>query len=96
MFRLGSIFVDKLLAAFYSIKRCKRCLSVFGIRSDRFAEAREFVDSKKQARLLSTASMYLSEHPTGLQPRFDVIEIYAPEGIQTAKPVINHLEDAFQ
>jgi len=25
-----------------------------------------------------------------------VIEIYAPEGTATKKPIINHLEDAFQ
>ena len=65
-------------------------------KSDRYGEAKEFVDSKKQARLISTASMYLSEHPTDLQPRFDVIEIYAPQGADTLKPAINHLEDAFQ
>ena len=61
-----------------------------------FAQAREFVDSRKQDRIRMTASMYLSQNPTKLQPRFDVIEIYAPEGIATAQPVINHLEDAFQ
>ena len=65
-------------------------------RSDRFAEAREFVDIHKQERLRSTASLYLDEFPTELQPRFDVIEIYAPQGMDTAKPVIIHLEDAFQ
>jgi putative endonuclease len=43
-----------------------------------------------------TASLYLSQNPTKLQPRFDVIEIYAPEGIETAHPEIIHLEDAFQ
>ena len=43
-----------------------------------------------------TASMYLSMNPTKLQPRFDVIEIYAPEGIETRRPVIYHMEDAFQ
>ncbi len=60
-----------------------------------FAEAREFVDSRKQDRIRITASMYLSENPTRLQPRFDVIEIYAPEGTSTVHPEINHLEDAF-
>ena len=65
-------------------------------KSDRFAEAREFVDFRKQNRLRTTASIYLSENPTQLQPRFDVIEIYAPEGAATRKPLINHLEDAFQ
>lgn len=65
-------------------------------KSDRFAMAMEFVDSRKQSRLITTASIYLSEHPTRLQPRFDVIEIYAPQGVETQKPQINHLEDAFQ
>lgn len=64
-------------------------------KSAKFAEALEFVDSFKQERLRTTAELYLSENPTDLQPRFDVIEIYAPDGIHTKKPVINHLEDAF-
>ena len=65
-------------------------------KSARFAEALEFVDSAKQTRIIRTASMYLAENPTDLQPRFDVIEIYAPEGMETQKPTIRHLEDAFQ
>ncbi len=65
-------------------------------KSAGFAEAREYVDSRKQDRIRITASMYLSENPTKLQPRFDVIEIYAPEGTATVRPEINHLEDAFQ
>lgn len=65
-------------------------------RSDRFAQGREFVDMRKQERLRATASMYLAAHDETLPARFDVIEIYAPEGIQTAEPVIHHLEDAFQ
>ena len=64
-------------------------------RSSGFAEAREFVDSYKQERLRKTASMYLDEFPTDLQPRFDVIEIYAPDGTLTKRPEIIHLEDAF-
>ena len=65
-------------------------------KSDAFAAAAEFVDIHKQARLRTTAQLYLSENPTELQPRFDVMEIYAPDGIKTAKPTLNHLEDAFQ
>ena len=61
-----------------------------------FALAREFVDDRKQKRLRAAAGFYLAGHPTNLQPRFDVIEIYAPEGLETRRPVINHLEDAFQ
>ena len=64
-------------------------------RSDRFAAAREFVTPAKQERLRTTAALYLQQHPTHKQPRFDVIEIYAPEGMDTARPEINHLEDAF-
>ena len=65
-------------------------------KSDRFASAFEFVDRRKQDRLRTTAEYYLSEYPTKLQPRFDVIEIYAPDGTQTASPVIHHIEDAFE
>lgn len=65
-------------------------------KSNSFAQAREFVDYRKQNRIKTTASVYLSQNATALQPRFDVIEIYAPEGIATTKPIINHLEDAFQ
>lgn len=64
-------------------------------KSDKFAKACEFVDTHKQQRLRTTAELYLSENPTKLQPRFDVIEVYAPNGILTDKPVIVHLEDAF-
>ncbi len=65
-------------------------------KSDAFADAREFVDRRKQDRLRVTAAMYLSKNPTELQPRFDVIEIYAPAGAETAAPEIKHWEDAFQ
>ena len=61
-----------------------------------FADAREFVDYRKQERIRTTASIYLAEHETVLQPRFDVIEIYAPEGTATKNPEIYHMEDAFQ
>ena len=65
-------------------------------KSDSFAKAFEYVNGAKQNRLRTTASIYLAENPTELQPRFDVIEVYAPQGIATKDPVINHLEDAFQ
>ena len=64
-------------------------------KSDRFAAAAEYVDRRKQERIKSTAQMWLSTHPSGLQPRFDVIEIYAPEGVETRRPKIYHWEDAF-
>ena len=65
-------------------------------RSDAFARAAEYVDAAKQNRLRTTAEIYLSENPTNLQPRFDVVEIYAPDGEDTKTPQIFHMEDAFQ
>lgn len=65
-------------------------------KSAAFAEAMEFVDRRKQERLKETAAIYLSQNETQKQPRFDVIEIYAPEGTQTRKPTVHHWEDAFE
>lgn len=65
-------------------------------KSGDFAQAMEFVDRRKQDRIRMTASMYISENTTDLQPRFDVIEIYAPDGTATVHPEIRHMEDAFQ
>ncbi len=63
-------------------------------RTDRFGEAREFVGRSKQERILATAQLWLQEHETSLQPRFDVIEIYAPDGPE-GRVKINHIENAF-
>ena len=60
-----------------------------------FAPARAFVDRGKQERLRTAAQLYLQEHPTDLQPRFDVAEVYAPEGMDTKRPEIFYIEDAF-
>ncbi len=65
-------------------------------KSDKFASASDHVDYFKQNKLRSTAALFLSQNPTKLQPRFDVIEVYAPDGISTREPRIIHMEDAFQ
>ena len=65
-------------------------------KTDTFAAAAEYVDARKQNRIRMTAELWLSLHPTELQPRFDVVEIYAPDGLQTKRPRIYHMEDAFQ
>ena len=66
------------------------------LRKDaRVAQAREFVNQRKRDKIRMTASMYLERHPNRRQPRFDVIEVYAPEGYHTAHPEIYHVEDAF-
>ena len=81
------IVCDKKYLVFVEVKLRK---------SANFAEAREFVDYRKQDRIRTTAAFYLAENETALQPRFDVIEIYAPDGTATREPVINHLEGAFE
>lgn len=65
-------------------------------KNDAYARARDYVDKRKQEKLRLTASLYLSENPTELPARFDIVEIYAPEGTATVRPVIHHMEDAFQ
>ena len=59
------------------------------------AKAREFVTPAKQRKVRIAAQYYLLDHPTQLQPRFDVIEVYAPQGRDTAQPEICHWENAF-
>jgi putative endonuclease len=58
-----------------------------------FAQAREFVGREKQKKIRMTASLWLASHNTKLQPRFDVIEVYAPD--DKATPEIIHIENAF-
>lgn len=64
-------------------------------RSASFAPARSFVTGPKQQRLRLAAACYLTQYDTGLQPRFDVAEVYAPQGTQTRDPVIQYWENAF-
>lgn len=64
-------------------------------KSPAFAPARAFVDRGKQERVRISAQLYLQEYTTELQPRFDVAEVYAPEGTATREPEINYIEDAF-
>ena len=65
-------------------------------KDNAFSEAREAVDHRKMERIRQTAALWLSENETELQPRFDVMELYAPQGVGTKTPKIRHLEDAFQ
>ena len=58
-----------------------------------FAHAREYVGREKQKKLRMTANLWLASHGTKLQPRFDVIEIYAQD--EHSKPEIIHIENAF-
>lgn len=57
------------------------------------AAPREFVDLRKQRRLAKTAAYYLCCHPTELQPRFDVIEVWTKQGRLLE---LNHIKNAFE
>ncbi|MGI6012789.1 MAG: YraN family protein [Oscillospiraceae bacterium] len=65
-------------------------------KNARFAAAREFVTNKKQQKLRSAAEAWLAAFPTERQPRFDVVEIYAPNGTASERIQIYHLENAFE
>ena len=62
-----------------------------------FAEPREQVTAAKQRRILLAARNFLAQHPEYGEHycRFDVVEVYAPDGLQTAKPEIRYYEHAF-
>ena len=55
---------------------------------------REFVDSRKQARLRSAAACWLSTHDPDAPARFDVAEVYTDEGHRIVR--LEYLADAFQ
>lgn len=57
--------------------------------------AMEYVDRYKQQRLRTTAALWLAQQEQDWQCRFDVIEIYAPEGADTRHPKIKQIKDAF-
>lgn len=88
--RLGEIDViasDRTYLRFVEVKLRKNAA---------LYQAREAVDARKQAKLRAAAQLYLAWNPTRLQPRFDVAEVYAPQGMETVSPKINYIEDAFQ
>jgi len=87
--RFGEIDViaeDKRYIVFCEVKLRKNA---------NFAQGREFVDRRKQDKIISTARIWLSSSGCEKQPRFDVVEIYASDGLSTNKPEMIHIEDAF-
>lgn len=59
-----------------------------------FGSAAEFVTKTKQRKIKAAAAYYLAWRDYGLQPRFDVIEIYAPFGTD-GEIQIDCIENAF-
>lgn len=63
-------------------------------KNNKYAAAREFVSNAKCEKIRISAQMWLSKNNIKSQPRFDVIEIYAPNGVNG--PInIEHIENAF-
>ena len=71
---------------------CLRFVEVKTRQDARFARACEAVTPRKQEKLRITAELWLQSHPTGLHPRFDVIEVY---GVPGGRAEIIHIENAF-
>lgn len=62
-------------------------------RTGNFSRACEAVDEQKQKKIIAAACSYLSQNECGLQPRFDVMEVYLFENGKVKK--INHIKNAF-
>ncbi len=72
------------------------CFVEVKLRQSRaFGEAREFVTPSKQQKIRLAALRYLEQYPSTLQPRFDVVEVYAPQGEQSQLLEIYLWENAF-
>lgn len=80
------IMSDKTYLLFVEVKLRKNA---------KYGTPAEAVTRSKQEKLRNTALIYLQTHETGLQPRFDVVEIYAPKGTDTNPIPVHHIENAF-
>ena len=61
-------------------------------RTNAAVSGAESVTAAKQRRILAAAQQYLLENESGLQPRFDVIEVVHENGVFSVR---QHIEDAF-
>ncbi len=57
-----------------------------------YASPKEYVDIHKQRRIITTAGIYLKYNGYGLQPRFDVAEVYIDND---GRMTLNYIENAF-
>lgn len=60
----------------------------------KFGMPREAVNAAKQRRIIQSAQWWLIQHPTILQPRFDVIEVLVSPDFKTCR--IHHIPNAFE
>ncbi len=81
------IAADRAYIAFVEVKTRQ---------SDSIYAPREAVTVQKQRRLIRTAGFYLSQHPTALQPRFDVIEVVTAPDQPMRVEELNHIIGAYE
>lgn len=55
----------------------------------------EAVNYTKQKKIVLTADAYLTEHPTDLQPRYDIAEVTLSRGTYPSVTAVTVYEDAF-
>lgn len=67
------------------------------LRTGDFTTGAEAVTLRKRERIRKALGRYLAEHPELdlLTIRFDVCEIYAPQGTETERPKLEYYENAF-
>ncbi|MCD8382024.1 MAG: YraN family protein [Clostridiales bacterium] len=67
------------------------------LRTGSFASGMEAVTRRKQERIRKAMGRYLAQHPEMDRYfiRFDVCQITAPQGMETERPAVKYLENAF-
>lgn len=63
-------------------------------KNDAFGKPEQFVTKSKQRKISLSARVWLARNHTDKIVRFDIIEVYAPDGI-SENYTINHIENAF-
>ncbi len=65
--------------------------------SDKFGTPAEAVTYYKKQRIVNCTKYYLMQHPTDMNIRFDVIEVYGRfDGSSFAFEQLNHFENVFE
>ncbi|MDD4698921.1 MAG: YraN family protein [Oscillospiraceae bacterium] len=59
------------------------------------ASPAEFVDRRKQQKIIATARLFIYNNSVALQPRFDVAEIITAKSGDFSDVKINYIENAF-
>ena len=100
--KLGYLVIEKNYHTRYGeidiIAKDNDCLVFIEVKTRKnnfFGNACEYVDAKKQKKLILTAEQYIQDNPD-IELRFDVIEVYYSESYDNfSLKNINHIKNAF-